>query len=106
MPPDRQSEYERHEQMDEVVEAVAPIAEHARLDVAKRRKHASIQVIEQMAVEGPEARVVGIERDDHSPARWNQHGISHRPGEAPPVNLDDLKLVTVQVHRVRHPGLV
>jgi len=36
----------------------------------------------------------------------HQDGVAHRTGEALAVDLDDLELVTVQVHRMGHPGAV
>jgi hypothetical protein len=92
--------------MDKVIEAVAPVTQNAGVDVPKRREHAGIEMVEKMTVEGPGARIIGVEGDGDPATRSDQHRVAYCPGEAPPVNLDDLKLVTVQVHRVRHPGLV
>ncbi len=59
-----------------------------------------------MAMKRPKPGIVGIEGDDDPAAGRDQHGVAHRAGKALAVDLDDLKFVPVQVHRVRHPRLV
>src|SRR6516162_1902783 len=59
-----------------------------------------------MTMEGPGAGIIGVKGDDHSAIWCDQHSVTYCSGKALPVNLDDLKLVTMQVHRVRHPRLV
>ena len=59
-----------------------------------------------MAVKRPEARIVGIECDNHTAAWRHQHGVAYRAGKALSINLDDLELVPVQMHRMWHSGLV
>src|SRR6516225_5804320 len=77
------------------------------LNVSECREHAGIQVVKEVAVKGPGAwRVVGIKGYHHTPARGDQDGITYCPREALAVDLDDLELVTVQMHRMRHPGPV
>jgi hypothetical protein len=108
MPPDRQSEDKRHQQMDEMVETVGPDPQHGRgrLDVTKSREHPGVQMVEQVAVEGPEARIVGVKGHHHASARRHQHCVAHRPGEALAVDLDDLEFMPMQMHRMRHRRLV
>ena len=74
-----------------------------RLRVTKGRKHAGVEVVEQMAVEGPPARIIGVKGDHHTPARRNQDSVAHCPREALAVDLDDLELVAVQMHRCGIP---
>jgi hypothetical protein len=59
-----------------------------------------------MTVEGPKSWIIGVKSDHDAPARWHQYGIAHGAGKALAVDLDDLEFVTVQVHRMRHAGLV
>jgi hypothetical protein len=52
------------------------------------------------------AGIVGVEGDhDPAPGR-DQHRVAHRAGKAHDVDLNHLKLVPVQVHRVGHRRLV
>ena len=57
-------------------------------------------------MEGPPARIVRVERDNDLPHRSDEDCIPHGAGNPHPVNLHDLELVPVQVHRVRHHRLV
>src|SRR3954466_3038233 len=99
MPSDGQGKYKCHNQVDQMVEAVTPDAKHSRSDVSKGREHPGVQMVEQMAVEGPKAWIIGVEGDHHALLRGHQHRVAHCAGEAFPVDLDDLELVPVQVHR-------
>src|SRR5947207_11381721 len=73
---------------------------HWTLNVPKRRKHAGVEVVEQMAMKRPGSRgVVGIKGDDDAPPGWDEHSIAHCPREALAVDLDDLELVAVQIDR-------
>src|SRR3954454_5146218 len=91
-----------------MIEAVAPDAEHSceRLDVSKRCEHAGVQMIEQMAVEGPETRIISVKGHHHTLARRHQHRVTHRAGKAFSRDLDDLELMPLQVHWMRNQCLV
>src|ERR1700751_1068544 len=60
------------------------------LDVPECREHTRVEVIQQMAVEGPQPRIVGIESDDHAAARCDQHGVAHCAQKPLSIDLDDL----------------
>src|SRR5947207_12249882 len=80
---------------------------HWTLDVPKRRKHAGVEVVEQMAMKRPGSRgVIGIKGDDDATPGRDEHSVAHCAGEPVTVDLDDLELVAVQMHRVRHSGLI
>src|SRR6516162_4017835 len=75
-------------------------------DIAQGGEHPGLEVVEQMAMQRPKPGIVGVE-GDHDPApRRDQHRVAHRAGKALAVDLDHLKFVPVQVHRVLHPRLV
>jgi len=59
-----------------------------------------------MTVEGPQARVVSVEGYHHSPTRRHEYGVAHRAREALAVDLDDLELMAMQMHRMGHSSLV
>src|SRR5215831_13884450 len=75
-------------------------------DVAQGCEHPGIEVVEQMAMEGPKPGIVGIEGDDDSALGRDQHGVAHRAGKALAVDFDHLKFVSVQMHRMLHRRLV
>jgi len=75
-------------------------------NITQRREHAGFEVVEEMAVERPESWIIGVERYDDPAAGRHQHGVAHRPGEAFAIDLNDLKLMPVQVHGMRHRGAV
>src|SRR6516165_3987714 len=56
-------------------------------NVAEGREHARVQMVRQMAVEGPEPRIVCIEDDGHAASRRHKNGVAHGTGEALPVDL-------------------
>src|SRR6267378_2850307 len=65
--------------------------------------HASLHMVEIVAVECPPARIVGVEGDPHP--SWpghDQHGIAHGALDRPPVDRDYLECVAVQMDRMRH----
>jgi hypothetical protein len=76
------------------------------LNVTQSGEHPRIQVAKQMAVECPPARVVRIECYDNACPGRHQHGITHRAMEPLAVDFHHLKLVPLQMHRVRHKRLV
>ena len=80
--------------------------DRGRLHITKSREHPGIQMIEQMAVEGPEPGIVRIENDGDGAPRRHQYRVAHGAGKALAVDLDDLELVPVQVHRMRHASAV
>src|ERR1700732_1543072 len=89
-----------------IAEATGGSRKVASSDVAQSREHPCIEMVQQMAMERPKPRIVGVE-GDHDPAPgWHQHGVAPRAGEPPAVDFDDLKLVPVQVHRMWHRRLV
>jgi hypothetical protein len=51
---------------------------------------------------GPQSWIVRIECHDDTRLWRHQHGVAHRAGETLAVDLDHLKLVSVQMHRVGH----
>ena len=53
--------------------------------MSKRGEHTRIGVIKQVAVKGPEARVVTVEGDHHALPRRHQDRVPHRAGEARPL---------------------
>src|SRR4051794_29940556 len=55
-----------------------------------------------MAMKGPGPRIVGIEGNHHAAVRGHQYRIADRTREPHPIDLDDLELVSVQMHRMRH----
>ena len=57
-------------------------------------------------MKGPLAGVVRIHRDRERAARWYEHRIAHGTLKTSPVDRHDLKMMAVQVHRVRHHRLV
>ena len=63
-------------------------------------------MIEQVAVQRPIAWIVGVEGHGHAAIRGDQDGVAHRAGEAIAVDVDHLKLVPVQMHRMGHRRLV
>src|SRR5215475_7262280 len=71
------------------------------LHVFEGREHTCLQVIKQVAVEDPEPGIVCVESDRDPPPRRHENGISERTGKPRPVDLDDLKRVSVEMHRVR-----
>src|SRR4029077_18195782 len=75
-------------------------------DVPQGREHPGVEAVEQVAVERPKPRVVGIEGDHDPAAGRDQHRVAHRAGKALAVYLDTLKFVPVQVHRMRHWRLI
>src|SRR5262249_16367102 len=75
-------------------------------DVAQGDEHPGVEVVEQMAMDCPKPGIISVE-GDHNPApRRHQHGVAHRAGKALAVDLDHLKFVSVQVHRMLHRRLV
>jgi len=62
-------------------------------DIPECREHTCVEVVQQMTVEGPQARVVSVEGYHHSPTRWHEYGVAHRAWEALAVDLDDLELM-------------
>jgi hypothetical protein len=59
-----------------------------------------------MTMNRPGARVIGIKGDDDTPAGRHQDGVAHRARKSLPVDFDNLEFMTVQMHRMRHTGLV
>jgi hypothetical protein len=59
-------------------------------------------MVKEVAVKGLAARIIGIEGDYDTSGRRDQNSIAHRTREALTVDLDNLELVTVQMHRMRH----
>lgn len=75
-------------------------------DVAQGREHPGLEVVEQMAMQCPQPRIVGVEGDHDPASRRDQHRVAYRAGKALAVDFDDLKFVPVQMHRMRHPRLI
>ena len=57
-------------------------------------------------MEGPAAGIVRIEGDGNSPERRHQDRVADRTREALLIEPDHLKAVAMQMHRMRHHGLV
>src|SRR5712672_2986500 len=65
--------------------------------------HASLHVVEIVAVECPSTRIVGVEGYPHPCAPGHdEHGITHGTLDTPAVDRDHLECMAVQMHRMRH----
>src|SRR5215469_15686934 len=75
-------------------------------DILNGCEHPGMEVIQQMAVQRPVSRIVGVERDQYSTARCHDYGVAHGTRKLLVVDRHDLKFMTVKVHRVWHRRLV
>ena len=70
------------------------------------REHSSVHVVGQMAMESPKTGIICVESYDYTLTWRNMNCIPQRSGEAPTVNVDDLKTMAMQMHRMRHHGSI
>ena len=54
----------------------------------------------------PPSRVIGVERNDHLAHRGDQDGVAHGAVEASAVDADNLEMMAMQVHGMRHHRVV
>src|SRR5271155_3880410 len=59
-----------------------------------------------MAMNVPDAGIVGVEGNRDARPGWHKDGVAESPLKRFAVDLDHLKRVPVQVHGVRHAGLI
>jgi hypothetical protein len=75
-------------------------------DVAQSRKHARVLVVQEVAMKRPPSWIVGIESHDHGGFRRHQHGVPHGAPKTNAVNRDNLEGMPMQMHGMRHHGLI
>src|SRR5208337_4585236 len=78
------------------------LCDFASGEVLDERHHASRHVVEVVTVEGPSAWIVRVERDRYGRHGGNRDRVAHRAANWVAVDADHLKMVPVQMHRVRH----
>ena len=57
-------------------------------------------------MERPPSRIIRVESNGHGRFWRNQHGIPHGASESVAVDRDDLERMTMQMHGMRHHGLI
>ena len=57
-------------------------------------------------MESPPSRIVGIESHDHGGFRRHQHRVPHGAGKTLAIDRDNLEGMPVQMHGMRHHGLI
>ena len=70
--------------------------------VAKEGEHTGFLVIEEVAMEGPNAWIVSIKLNDNSGVGCYKDGISEGSVYWLFIDVGDLKDMTVQMHRMAH----
>jgi len=69
-------------------------------------KHSCPEVVGNMAVHGPDARIIRVELNFYSLKWHHQDGIAKGPIERITIDFNDLKDVSMQMHGMRHGGFI
>ena len=85
-----------------VADGCAITALRADIPIDERCEHARHQVVEVVAMECPQARIVGVEHDFHGGLRWHENGVADGSRNIPVIDLHHLKYMPMKVHRMRH----
>jgi hypothetical protein len=74
--------------------------------VFENGEHAYRHVIEDVAMESPNPRVVSVENHFARRFRRNHESVPESSLDFGSIGLHDLNIVTVQMHRVTHAGVI
>src|ERR1700730_12509485 len=74
--------------------------------VLQNSEHARGRVIEDMAMKSPNPEIVGVENRFDRRFRRNDESVPESTLGFSPIDLRDLNIVTTQMHRVSHAGVI
>ena len=69
-------------------------------------EHADGRVVEDVAVKSPDPGIIGVENHFDRGFRRDNHGVAERALNFSPIDLRYLDIVTMQMHRMRHPRVI